>query len=119
MDGKLENDAEDAEKRRPLLATTDLFVDHHVRRHTEQVRLGDKPVPEHLIPLTGAQLSTVPEYRLLSQMDATSWGRAYAKDYKGNISVGQMHVHKDTCFKYVKEKTYASQSIAALISRIS
>ena len=114
FDGELEGDAKDGTKRRPLVATEDLFVDHHVREYAETLPEGIQGKPEHLIPLTGAQLSRMPRYRLLQSMtgrkpitkeelyhEASLWRDAFTEDYRGNISVSQMHIHKDTCFKYV------------------
>ena len=37
--------------------------------------------------------------------EAAAWRSAYARDYHDNIAVGQMHEHKDTCFKYVIDKS--------------
>ena len=37
-------------------------------------------------------------------LEARQWSAAFAEDYRYNIAVGQMHEHKDTCFKYVVEK---------------
>ena len=112
FDGELEGDARDATKRRPLVATEEFFVDHHIRAHAECL-----PQPDYLIPLTGAQVTRMPSYRLLQPMagysrgtaedraeEAAAWGRAYAEDYRLNIAVCQMHEHKDTCFKYVVQK---------------
>ena len=119
MDGQLENDAKNPEKRRPLLATQELFQDHHVRRSREgQSGSSAVVVPSYLVPLTGAQLSILPHYRLFRfmttddreslegrQREAAAWREAYTQDYRQNIAVGQMHEHKDTCFKYVVNKT--------------
>ncbi len=65
------------------------------------------------IPQTGAQVYRLPKHRLLEpttdddleseegrQAEAAQWRRLYAEDYRCNIAVGQMHAHKDTCFKY-------------------
>ena len=68
FDGESEGDARDPDKRRPLVATEELFVDHHVREHAAQVRPGEVPKPEFLLPLTGAQLSRMPHYRRLGPM---------------------------------------------------
>ena len=65
MDGELEGDARDPERRRPLLATEPLFEDHHVRRHRETLPAGAEPMRDFLVPLTGAQLSLLPHYRVL------------------------------------------------------
>ena len=59
----------------------------------------------------------LPHYRLLQPCtdddlqdeegrlkEAAAWRRLYARHYRGNIAVGQMHAHKDTCFKYVVDK---------------
>ena len=96
------------------MATEELFVDHHVREHAARLPLGAEPKPEYLLPLTGAQVSRMPRYRLLAPMtsdypvtaeerheEALLWASAYSEDYRGNIAVGQIHQHKDTCFKYV------------------
>ena len=40
--------------------------------------------------------------------EAANWRCLYAEHYKLNISVGQMHAHKDTCFKYVTEQNDVS-----------
>ena len=70
------------------------------------------------MPLTGAQLARLPRYRLLQPVtaddlddptgrkaEAEAWRALYAEDYRLNIAVGQMHEHRDTCFKYVVDKT--------------
>ena len=114
FDGALEDDARNADKRRQLVATEDLFVDHHVRRHVASLPAGMEPRAEYLLPLTGAQLSRMPHYRLFRPMsssapigshereeEAAQWASAYAEDYRLNIAVGQVHQHKETCFKYV------------------
>ena len=114
FDGKIEGDAKDETKRRPLVATENLFVDHHLRDYSASFPEGVQGKSEHLIPLTGAQLSRMPLYRLLQPMtlrmpitkgelynEAVLWRNAFAEDYRSNISVSQMHMHKDTCFKYV------------------
>lgn len=116
MDGELEGDARDPE-RRPCLATEPLFEDHHLRGYRERLAPGSRPVPEYQVRQTGAQLCRLPQYRLLEPVCAAdletevgrraeqaAWGRAYAEDYRCNIAVGQMHAHKDTCFKYVVDK---------------
>eukprot|EP00973_Karenia_brevis_P013840 1877773-Karenia_brevis.AAC.1 len=72
---------------------------------------------DFLVPQTGAQLARLPHYRLLMpttdddletedgrQREAKAWRRLYADHYRGNIAVGQMHAHKDSCFKYVTDK---------------
>ena len=120
MDGKLEGDVCDPDRRRPLLATEPLFKDHHIAKHHAEVEPGQTPKPDYLVPLTGAQLSKLPHYRLFSPCypfttadlesedgrlrEAEEWAKAYAEDYRLNISVGQMHEHKDTCFKYIIDK---------------
>ena len=77
--------------------------------------LKQKPArKEFALPLTGAQVSRMPRYRLLGPMtdgapstveelreESRRWASAYAEDYRLNIAVGQMHEHKSTCFKYV------------------
>ncbi len=63
FDGALEGDARDETKRRPLVATEELFVDHHVREHAAHLSAGQEPKPSYLIPLTGAQLSRMPTCR--------------------------------------------------------
>ena len=68
FDGELEGDAREPAKRRPLVATEERFVDHHVREHMASLLLGQEPKPEYLLPLTGAQLSRLPHYRLLQPM---------------------------------------------------
>ena len=57
FDGELEGDARDPEKRRPLVATEERVVDHHVQAHAASLFPGQEPKPEYLLPLTGAQLS--------------------------------------------------------------
>ena len=117
FNGELEGDVRDPTKRRPLVATEDLFVDHHVRQHIANLRVGQEPRPDYVLPLTGAQLSRMPHYRLLMPVteeipitesarreEAAAWRQLYAEDYRCNIAVGQMHQHKDTCFKYVVNK---------------
>ena len=117
FDGALEGDEKNKEKRRPLVATEGLFVDHHVRAHAAQLHPGQEAKPHHLLPLTGAQASKQPWYRRLLPMtgsvpstpeersaEAALWREAYSEDYRRNISVGQMHAHVDTCFKYVVQK---------------
>ena len=114
FDGDLEGDARDPDKRRVLVATEEAFVDHHIRDHIADLPAGAEPRPEYLLPLTGAQVSRMPRYRLLEPMtadcpvteeerreEARLWAFAYSEDYRGNIAVGQIHQHKDTCFKYV------------------
>ena len=117
MDGKLEGDVRDPEKRRPLLATEELFEDHHLRSLRESAPAGAPQLPPYLVPQTGAQLCRLPHYRLLHPVtdddltseegrraEAEAWRALYAEDYRANIAVGQMHEHKDTCFKYVVDK---------------
>ena len=117
MDGKLEGDVREPEKRRVWLATAPLFEDHHVHRHRRSLLAGAQPLPDYLIPQTGAQLCMLPHYRLLQPCtdddlqdqegrlkEAAAWRGLYARHYRGNIAVGQMHAHKDTCFKYVVDK---------------
>ena len=68
------------------------------------------------LPLTGAQITRMPQYRLLRSMlgahkhpttneefyeEAALWKEAYCEDYRLNVADSMMHVHKDTCFKYV------------------
>ena len=87
-------------------------MDHHVREHHQQLLVGEKPKADYLLPLTGAQVSQNPHYRLLGPMsqdapctgeelkaEAAVWRGEFAEDYRLNIAVGQMHEHKDTCFK--------------------
>ncbi len=117
MDGALEGDARDPEKRRVHLATAPLFEDHHLRRHREALPAGEQAMRDFLVPQTGAQLCKLPHYRLLQpttdddleteegrHREAATWRRLYAEDYHQNVAVGQMHAHKDTCFKYVIDK---------------
>ena len=117
MDGALEGDLEEPEKRRPLLATEPLFEDHHLRRARERLSAGAQLPNPYTVPQTGAQLCTLPHYRLLRPMtdddldteeglraEAAAWRTAYTDDYRQCIAVGQMHSHKDTCFKYVVDK---------------
>ena len=117
FDGRLEDDVRDPEKRRPLVATENLFVDHHVREHLEGLPEGITPKKEFTLSLTGAQVSRLPRYRLLGPMtqripstdeerreEARQWAAAYAEDYRLSIAVGQMHEHKSTCFKYVLQQ---------------
>ena len=114
FDGKLEMDERDSEKRRPLVATSEFFVDHHIRQHRDGLQPGDTPKTDYLLPLKGAHLSRMPAYRLLKPVtedvplteedmraEAKIWSQAFAEDYRGCISLGMMHEHKDTCFKYV------------------
>ena len=68
FDGELEGDARDPEKRRPLVATEERVVDHHVQAHAATLFPGQEPKPEYLLPLMGAQLSRSPHYRLLRAM---------------------------------------------------
>ena len=62
-------------------------------------------------------MSRMPRYRLLAPLtldapvteeerreEARLWREAFCEDYRCNIAVGQMHLHKDTCFKYVIDK---------------
>ena len=99
------------------LILQELFVDHHVKAHVTQLPAGQQPRPEYLLPLAGAQVSRMPKYRSFNPMsdaepitekerlvEARQWSAAFAEDYRYNIAVGQMHEHKDTCFKYVVEK---------------
>eukprot|EP00959_Pyramimonas_sp_CCMP1952_P017053 362232-Pyramimonas_sp.AAC.1 len=71
-----------------------------------------------MVPQTGAQLCRLEPYRLLRPVtdddletaagrsaEAAAWAARYAEDYRQDIAVGQMHQHKDTCFKYVVEKS--------------
>jgi len=117
MDGALEGDVREPEKRRPLLATAPLFEDHHIRKHREALPAGSEAMRDYLVPQTGAQLCRLPHYRLLQpttdddletedgrRNEAATWRRLYSEHYYGNIAVGQMHAHKDTCFKYVVDK---------------
>ena len=117
FDGALEGDEKENDKRRPLVPPEELFVDHHIRAHVAQLHPGQKAKPDYLLPLTGAQVSKMPRYRLLNPMtdsvpitaeelrlEAALWREAYSDDYRGNIAVGQMHGHTDTCFKYVVQR---------------
>ena len=65
MDGQVEGDVRDPDKRRPLLATEPLFKDHHIAKHHAELQPGETPKPDYLVRLTGAQLSRLPHYRLL------------------------------------------------------
>ena len=65
MDGKLDGDVRDPEKRRPLLATEELFEDHHLRSLRVSAPAGAPQLPPYLVPQTGAQLCRLPRYRLL------------------------------------------------------
>ena len=118
FDGALEGDVYDPQKRRPLLATAPLFEDHHVSRAKAASPELVEPPKEYLLPQTGAQLAKLPHYRLflptcIADLDteegrrneADNWRRLYSEDYRQNIAVGQMHMHKDTCFKYVMDKS--------------
>ena len=117
MDGQLEGDADDPDKRRPMLATEPLFVDHHIQKHLDSLPAGAESSSRYLLPQTGAQVCRLPRYRLLQPTtdddldteegrlaEATRYRQLYAEDYRSNIAVGQMHQHKDTCFKYVVDK---------------
>ena len=117
LDGKLEDDARDASKRRPLLATTTAFVDHHEQAYLAALPAEASAKSSYNIPLTGAQQSRMPHYRQLVSMlgftpkseeerrrEADLWKTAHVTDYRQCIAVGQMHVHKDTCFKYVVDR---------------
>ena len=42
FDGASEGDARHTDRRRPLVATEDLFVDHHVRKHADSLPAGGK-----------------------------------------------------------------------------
>ena len=64
-DGELEGDARDPDKRRPLVPTEDLFADHHIREHIALLPAGMEPKSKHTLPLTGAQPTRIPRYRLL------------------------------------------------------
>ena len=117
FDGEMEDDVRDPTMRRPLIPTEDFYVDHHARQHAANLLPGQDSKPEYLLPLTGAQLSRMPHYRLLRPMtdgvplteeelrqEAAIWRDAFTEDYRANIAVTQMHEHKDTCFKYVIQK---------------
>ena len=118
MDGALENDARDPLKRRVFLEVEPAFVDHHLRRYQERTAAEQQRLRDHLVPQTGAQLCRLPSYRLLRPVgehdldteagrfqEASLWRELYCEDYRLNIAVGQMHAHKDTCFKYVVDKS--------------
>lgn len=119
FDGKLESDERDPQKRRPLLATEGIFVDHHIREHLAQLPAGmEEPRSKHTLPLTSAQLTRMPHYRLLQPMtervpvtdeerreEARLWSATFSEDYRMNISVTQMRVHQPTCFKYVVQQS--------------
>ena len=117
VNGKLEGAVREPEKRRVWLETAPLFEDHHIRKHKTSISAEAKPVPEYLLPQTGAQLCRLLHYRLLHpcteddvededgrRREANAWRNLYAQHYRLNIAVGQMHAHKDTCFKYVVDK---------------
>ncbi len=117
FDGKLEGDLNNPERRRPLLASAPLFEDHHLRRKRESMPASSSEFDRYAVPQTGAQLCRLPHYRLLQPItdddleteegrkaEAAAYRTAYAEDYRQNIAVGQMHEHKDTCFKYVTDK---------------
>ncbi|CAK0803316.1 unnamed protein product [Prorocentrum cordatum] len=118
MDGELEHDVDEPEKRRVFLATEPPFEDHHLRRHRMSLAPEARPMSEYMVPQTGAQLCRLEHYRLLRpttgddletaagrSAEAAAWAARYAEDYRQDIAVGQMHQHKDTCFKYVVEKS--------------
>ncbi|CAK0852500.1 unnamed protein product, partial [Prorocentrum cordatum] len=118
MDGELEHDVKGPEKRRVFLATEPLFEDHHLRRRRQSLAAEARPLSEYMVPQTGAQLCRLEPYRLLRPVtdddletaagrsaEAAAWAARYAEDYRQDIAVGQMHQHKDTCFKYVVEKS--------------
>ena len=117
MDGELEGDVRNPEKWRPLLATEPLFQDHHHRRRHDMLAPGEDPLPDYLVPQSGAQLCLLPHYRLLKAVtdddltspegqlrEAAAWAGKCSEDYHCNIAVGQMHQHKDTCFKHIVDK---------------
>ena len=114
FDGELEGppDARDPEMRRQFVATEELFLDHHLRDYHQQLLPGEKPKADYLLQLTGAQVARMPHYRLLGprtaaapktdeerKTEAAIWRGEYAEDYRLNMAVGQMHEHKETCFK--------------------
>ena len=132
FDGEIEDppDARNPKRRHLLMEVEDLFTDHHVKKHRGELLEGVKPKPDYLLPLTGAQVSRMPHYRLLGKQneegdgkydddddedqgesmskkaerrEAARWKEKFCEDYRLNIAVGQMHEHKDTCFKYVIE----------------
>jgi len=117
FDGGLDGDARDPAKRRPLVGTEEAYVDQHVRAHVASLPANIEPKSGYNIPLTGAQQSRMPRYRELVSLigqapstdeerrhEAEMWKSAYVDDYRQSIAVGQMHVHKQTCFKYVVDK---------------
>ena len=96
------------------MASQAAFIDHHERQYLACLPEGMQYKSHYTIPLTGAQLSKMPRYRLLEPVngivptslaelraEADMWKAAFAKDYRECIAAGQMHVHKSTCFKYV------------------
>ena len=116
--GELEGDARDPTRRRPLLAEEDLFIDHYIREHLEQLPTDVEPPPinrlKYKLLLTGAQITRRPKYRLLQSMlgriprsaednreEAALWSQAFCEDYRLHVADSMIHVHKDTCFKYV------------------
>jgi len=117
LDGELEGDARDAGKRRPLVATCQAFVDHHEQAYLSNLPAGVEAKSGYNVSLTGAQQSRMPRYRQLASLigcvpttnedrshEAGLWKAAFSADYRECISVGQMHAHKETCFKYVVNK---------------
>ena len=94
MDGVLEGDVRDPEKRRILLDTVPAFMDHHVRKHRESLAHGVVPRRDHFLPQTGAQLCRLPHYRLLQPVteddlgtddgrlsEAREWRAFFSADY--------------------------------------
>ena len=117
FDGKIEGDLRDTKKTRPLLDVEPLFEDHHIRRKRESMPMISPEFDRYVIPQTGAHLCKLPHYRLLKPLteddletaegvkaEAAAYREAYSQDYRLSIAVGQMHEHKDTCFKYVMDK---------------
>jgi len=117
FDGGLEGDARDPTKGRPLVAVGEAYVDHHEQAYLSMLPCGANIKSSYNIPLTGAQQSRLPGYRKLQPLtgfmpasdeerrhEAQLWKGAFAEDYRGCIAVGQMHNHRETCYKYVTDK---------------
>ena len=128
FDGANENDAKRPELCRVHVPVQPRFVDHHVQEHI--TRHGEATrVSEYKLSLTGACLSTFPDFRVMPSEDtlcpcascaarrrvheslqtgaidadheARTWAAAFSKDYLRVVALSNIHRHTDTCFKYV------------------
>ena len=117
FDGELEGDAKYPKKKRPDIPSVPPFVDHHIARATQGKT---SPVKPSQLALTGSAMSTNPAYRIMLaaprnelcpplpaaplDAEATAYAKRFCEDHWQLSALnGHIHIHHDTCFKYVED----------------